>query len=62
MFMLLFVQNCKYLFLVGNINYPNIAYFLSVFGFEIEGEFPVHVYHTCHTSHCEIKSHRMQPI
>ena len=32
------------MFLVGNINHPNVAYFQCVLGFEIEWEFPVHVY------------------
>ena len=45
LFMLLFVQNYKYLCsLAGNIDHPNIAYFPCVFGFGIEQEFPVRVY------------------
>ena len=30
------------MFLVGNINHPNVAFFPCVFGFEIEQKFPVH--------------------
>ena len=32
------------MFLVGNINHPNIAYFQCVLGCEIERGFPVRVY------------------
>ena len=32
------------MFLVGNINHPNVAYIQCVLGFEIERKFPIRVY------------------
>ena len=44
LFMLLFVQNYKFMFfLIGNVNHPNVSFFPCVLGFKIEREYPAPV-------------------